>query len=315
MANVKITGLTAAASLTADDLLAIVDDPSGTPETKRATLQQVLDLITAADVENTPSGNLSATDVQAALNELQTDVDTRATAANLTAHEGDFDADHGDDHDVRDHSTALGTASVGDLADVDTTTDAPAVGDAMVWDGSEWVPDSGAYVPPPGYAAGDYVQMPLGATTSRSLTDGRLFASLVYLPADIDQLAAKMATAGTGGTLRLGVYAHTSGRPGAVLVDAGTINLNSTTPQQVAASVTGKRWVWVASLVENLTGSPVAEGVSGISHTPLTGLSEAGAAVTGLFAGSVTAGALPDPFPSSGINGITSVPKISGRVA
>lgn len=77
MANVKITALTAAAALTADDLLAIVDDPSGTPVTKRATLQQILDLITAADVGNTPSGNLTATDVQAALDELQTDVDAR----------------------------------------------------------------------------------------------------------------------------------------------------------------------------------------------------------------------------------------------
>lgn len=48
MANVKITDLTAVASLTVDDLLAIVDDPAGTPATKKATLQQVLDLITSA---------------------------------------------------------------------------------------------------------------------------------------------------------------------------------------------------------------------------------------------------------------------------
>ena len=43
MANVKITGLTAAGSVTVDDLLAIVNDPSGTPETQRATVQQILD--------------------------------------------------------------------------------------------------------------------------------------------------------------------------------------------------------------------------------------------------------------------------------
>jgi 5-hydroxyisourate hydrolase-like protein (transthyretin family) len=42
----------------------------------------------ASAIGNTPSGNLEATDVQAALNELQTDVDTRATSAALTAHTG-----------------------------------------------------------------------------------------------------------------------------------------------------------------------------------------------------------------------------------
>jgi hypothetical protein len=40
-------------------------------------------------IANTPSGNLAATTVQAALNELQTDVDTRATATALTDHISD----------------------------------------------------------------------------------------------------------------------------------------------------------------------------------------------------------------------------------
>lgn len=41
---------------------------------------------TAADVANVPSGNLAATDVQTALDELQTDIDTRATSSALTSH-------------------------------------------------------------------------------------------------------------------------------------------------------------------------------------------------------------------------------------
>lgn len=36
--------------------------------------------VSAADVSNTPSGNLAATDVQAALNELQSDINTRSLA-------------------------------------------------------------------------------------------------------------------------------------------------------------------------------------------------------------------------------------------
>lgn len=40
-------------------------------------------------IGNTPSGNLAATDVQAALNELQSDIDTRATAQSVTDHLND----------------------------------------------------------------------------------------------------------------------------------------------------------------------------------------------------------------------------------
>jgi hypothetical protein len=41
---------------------------------------------TGTAISNTPSGNLAATTVQGALNELQTDVDTRATSSDLSAH-------------------------------------------------------------------------------------------------------------------------------------------------------------------------------------------------------------------------------------
>jgi hypothetical protein len=45
-------------------------------------------------IGNTPSGNLAATDVQAALNELQSDVDTRATASALSGHTGNTSNPH-----------------------------------------------------------------------------------------------------------------------------------------------------------------------------------------------------------------------------
>lgn len=46
-------------------------------------------------ISNTPSGNLAATTVQAALNELQSDIDTRATSSALASHEADTTAIHG----------------------------------------------------------------------------------------------------------------------------------------------------------------------------------------------------------------------------
>jgi len=44
---------------------------------------------TASQINNVPAGNLAATEVQAALDELQTDVDTRALDSDLTAHIND----------------------------------------------------------------------------------------------------------------------------------------------------------------------------------------------------------------------------------
>lgn len=48
----------------------------------------------ASDIENIPSGNLSANNVQSALNELQGDIDTRATSTELTNHLNDTSDAH-----------------------------------------------------------------------------------------------------------------------------------------------------------------------------------------------------------------------------
>ena len=47
------------------------------------------DAHTASAITNVPAGNLAATEVQAALNELQTDIDTRALDSDLTSHISD----------------------------------------------------------------------------------------------------------------------------------------------------------------------------------------------------------------------------------
>ena len=47
MADEKLTALTALASLAVEDLLYVVDDPSGTPESKSITAQKILDFVDA----------------------------------------------------------------------------------------------------------------------------------------------------------------------------------------------------------------------------------------------------------------------------
>lgn len=86
----------------------------------------------------TDTGRAKVGDGSTAWNSLDY-VDIGALDA-LTVHEGDFDADHGADHDARDHSTAVGTASFGDLGDVDMATAAPTTGQFPEWDGAKWVP-------------------------------------------------------------------------------------------------------------------------------------------------------------------------------
>lgn len=67
--------------------------------------------VPAANIVNTPSGNLSATNVQSALNELQSDIDTRALSSDLTAHINDTT----DAHDA----SAISTVPAGNLAATD----------------------------------------------------------------------------------------------------------------------------------------------------------------------------------------------------
>jgi len=56
MADKKVTELTAATSTTADDLLMIIDDPSGTPASKKITLNNFFGSISA---NTTISGTLT----------------------------------------------------------------------------------------------------------------------------------------------------------------------------------------------------------------------------------------------------------------
>lgn len=49
----------------------------------------------ATNIPNTPSGNLAATNVQTALNELQSDIDTRALSSTLSSHTGASSGVHG----------------------------------------------------------------------------------------------------------------------------------------------------------------------------------------------------------------------------
>lgn len=79
MANLKISDLTAIATLALEDVVEVVDDPSGTPASRKATLEQLRTLLAAIPV-NTQTANytLALTD---AGKTVEMDV---ASANNLT---------------------------------------------------------------------------------------------------------------------------------------------------------------------------------------------------------------------------------------
>lgn len=106
----------------------------------------------ASEVPFTPGGNLSSTDVQAALLELDSDAITAAERAKL----GFISVTQAVDLDTMESDIALNTAkvsadgSIDTHSDVDTTTTAPVPGDLFQFDGTNWVPAQIA-IPPRGH--------------------------------------------------------------------------------------------------------------------------------------------------------------------
>ena len=96
----EITYDNANSGLTATNVQDAVDEVEGRLDTNEALatansaaisahLADTVDAHDASAISNVPSGNLAATDVQSALNELQTDIDGRATSSEITDHIND----------------------------------------------------------------------------------------------------------------------------------------------------------------------------------------------------------------------------------
>lgn len=86
--------------------------------------------------------------------------------------------------------------------------------------------------------AGDYWSYPT-THTATALTSGALYTHPVYVPNDvvIDRIGAEVTVGAGSSTLTLGAYRDDGfGNPGALLFDAGTIDGNSATAQEITVS-------------------------------------------------------------------------------
>jgi hypothetical protein len=201
-----------------------------------------------------------------------------------------------------------GSATLDNLTDVNAP--APADGDVLTWDATpgEWV----ALAPSGGGGGSElfvgrvvgrlyaYDHCFSGVVGSGNLgIADRMYASpfLVWEEEDFDRIA--ISVTGTAGTIaRLGVYADSAGRPGALVLDAGTVATGSTGYKSITISLTlapGVYWLAVSSdgaisvnVVNNAAGGhPLGNDDASLSFA-------SNVAVYRAVAGS--SAALPNPF-------------------
>lgn len=126
----------------------------------------------ASAVSNTPSGNLAATDVQAALNELQSDVDSRATTTALNNHINDSS----DAHDA----SAISVVPAGNL----TSTDVQAALEEIQTELDNFNPGSAGDISETSFALADNQAAPSNVTGLAFSAAVRSFEALVSVEID-----------------------------------------------------------------------------------------------------------------------------------
>lgn len=174
-------------------------------------------------------------------------------------------------------------------------------------------------VPPA--AVNDYLHPAAVARSSSTFTKDRLHYIPLWVPETmtINQIGCELVTAaGATGVMRLGIYRHdpSDHRPGALVVDAGTVDGSATTGAKtitINVSLTAGLY-WLAAAAQGAdAASPSWRGLQGpmfglpITSTP-TGASQSNAHIQG-----AVSGALPDPSGAAGASITTVSPLVFVR--
>jgi hypothetical protein len=145
---------------------------------------------------------------------------------------------------------------------------------------------------------------PQGTTGTGTLTTAVLRLTPIIIPKaiTISRMFAEVTSGGdVGSTLRLGIYADDgSGLPGALVLDAGTVNGNSVAVQEVTISqALAAGTYWVGAVAQNVTTTqPTVRTVSGQPEVNVPAGTSLPAANNTVFAVNMTGvtGALPSTF-------------------
>jgi hypothetical protein len=160
-------------------------------------------------------------------------------------------------------------------------------------------------------------------TTLATLGVGTLRIAPAVIPRaiTIDRLGAEITAVGEAGSkLRIGIYADDgTGKPGSLLLDAGQINGDSATVQEITVNQTLNPGIyWFGAVVQAVTTTqPTVRIIANWTPPILMGISTslpgAGATVLGLSMSGVT-GALPGTF-STTPGSSASIPRLFYRIA
>lgn len=154
--------------------------------------------------------------------------------------------------------------------------------------------------------AGRYYFVPNATSPSTNVPpQGQLRGHVHYIPnrIEITKIGAEVTSAGEAGSVvRLGIYADDNGRPGALVLDAGTINGTSVGVQEITISTTiGPGWYWFAECAQLCpTTPPTMRTVTSFAPPMDVGTSTPAANATqASYRRDNITGALPNPFASA----------------
>ena len=131
----------------------------------------------------------------------------------------------------------------------------------------------------------------------------------------VDRIAVNIQGAGSAGAVvRLGIYESNNGVPGALVLDAGTVDTTSTGTKTITISQTLAAGYYYLAAVGQVEGCTISGNAYSASQqiVPINGTFHVGQALVSYEKSGVT-GALPDPLNPSTISNV--YPNIQLRLA
>jgi len=150
------------------------------------------------------------------------------------------------------------------------------------------------------------------AFTTFTLTVNTLYAVPFYVPVatTYTTLAVEVTTLSVGKSVRLGIYNDSTGVPGSLVLDAGTISTTTTGAKTITISqLLAAGWYWLAAVCDSSV--PVLRALSQTNALPAMGYTSGTDTTNHVgFSVAFTFAALPSTFTGGGAVMTTAAPRI-----